>query len=83
LLGFGILINHRFISLFMDNTEKVKAFIDKKHKESGGSCGTYIPDISIETELEYDVLKPILKQLHNDKYFFLREGLNGKLIFKK
>lgn len=66
----------------MDDTQKVKEAIDGKHKSSGGSCGMYVPDLSKETELTYAVLRPILKQLYDEKYFILREGLNGKMIFK-
>lgn len=67
----------------MDDTQKVKEAIDEKHKSSGGSCGIYIPDLALETQLPYAVLNPILKQLYDEKYFRLREGLNGKMIFKK
>ncbi|MBC7845571.1 MAG: hypothetical protein H7Y10_03665 [Flavobacterium sp.] len=66
----------------MDNTEKVKQIIDQKHEKSNGSCGIYIPELSNETQLEYEALKPILKQLYEEKFFILREGLNGKMIFK-
>jgi len=67
----------------MDDTEKVKKAIDKKHADSNGSCGTSIPDMAFQTCLSHDELNPILKQLYADKYFVLRNGINGKMIFKK
>lgn len=67
----------------MDSTEKVKGIIDKKHKDSNGSCGISIPDMALQSRLSNKELNPILKQLYAEKYFILREGVNGKLIFKK
>lgn len=67
----------------MDNTEKVKGVIDKKHADSNGRCGIYIPDMAIESSLPYEVLNPILRSLYNEKYFILKQGINGKMIFKK
>lgn len=66
----------------MDNTEKVKSIIDKKHKESKGSCGIPIPNMAFEAGLLHEELNPILKKLYDDKYFILRNGINGKMIFK-
>lgn len=67
----------------MDHTEKVKSIIDKKNKDSNGSCGIAIPDMALQSQLSKEELNPILKQLYSEKYFILREGINGKLIFKK
>lgn len=66
----------------MDDTEKVKAIIDKKHSNSNGSCGILIPDMAIESNLSYAVLNPILRILYEEKYFVLKQGINGKMIFK-
>jgi len=66
----------------MENIEIVKKIIDQKHSKSNGSCGSYIPDIAAETKLPYDVLNPIFRKLYSDKYIVVREGINGKLIFK-
>jgi len=67
----------------MDHTEIVKGIIDKKNKDSNGSCGISIPDMALQSQLSNEELNPILKQLYSEKYFILREGINGKLIFKK
>jgi hypothetical protein len=66
----------------MADTEKVKAIIDKKHKDSNGSCGTYIPDMAFKTELTNGKLYPILRSLYDDKYITVKDGINGKMIFK-
>lgn len=67
----------------VDNVEKVRKIINKRHKESEGKCGLPIPELQIESEISNEALKPILRQLYDDKYIKVREGLNGKLIFKK
>lgn len=66
----------------MDDTERVKELIDKKHSNSNGSCGILIPDIAIDSNLSYEKLNPILRKLFNEKYFVLKQGINGKMIFK-
>lgn len=66
----------------MDNVEKVKDLIDKNYIKSEGKCGLPIPELQIESEIPNEALKVILRQLYDEKYFRLREGLNGKMIFK-
>jgi hypothetical protein len=67
----------------MDDVQKVKEVIDKKHALSNGSCGIRIPDIAFDTGFSYAVLNPILRKLYNEQYFVLKQGINGKMIFKK
>lgn len=67
----------------MGDVEKVKAIIDKNHTKSNGSCGLPIPELQIESDMDSQTLNGILRQLYNEKYFILRKGLNGKLIFKR
>jgi hypothetical protein len=67
----------------MDETERVKEIIDKKHSSSNGSCGILIPDLTIQSGLSYAALNPILRVLYDEKYFVLKQGINGKMIFKK
>lgn len=49
---------------------------------SGGTCGLSIPDLQIQSEIPHDELKLILRELYDGKYFKVREGINGKLVFK-
>ncbi|MFH6944632.1 hypothetical protein [Flavobacterium sp. FlaQc-50] len=67
----------------VDNVEKVRSIVDKKHISSEGRCGLPIPDLQIESNISNEDLKVILRKLYDDKYIKVREGLNGKLIFKK
>lgn len=67
----------------MDYTQTVKEAIDNKHKSSNGSCGTTIPDLAISTGIQYDELYPVLRTLYDQKYFVMRNGINGKMIFKR
>jgi hypothetical protein len=66
----------------MDEIEVVKQIINEKHINSNGSCGICIPDIAFETSFSYEILNPILRKLYQEKYFVLKKGINGKLIFK-
>ena len=63
--------------------EVVKEIITKNHKETNGSCGIYIAAIQQQTKFPMTKLNQILRELYDQKFFKLREGLNGKLIFKK
>lgn len=63
--------------------EVVKEIISKNHKETNGSCGIYIAAIQQQSKIPMNKLNPILRKLYEEKYFNLREGLNGKLIFKR
>lgn len=67
----------------MDNLEKVKEIIDQYHIQTEGMCGMPMPDIQKESELTLDELKSVLRQLYDKKLIKVREGVNGKLIFKK
>ncbi|TDD77116.1 hypothetical protein [Flavobacterium caseinilyticum] len=67
----------------MDHTKTVKEAIDIKHKSSNGSCGTLIPDLAISTGIPYEELYPVLRVLYDQKYFVMKQGINGKMIFKR
>jgi len=82
LLSDNIYTNDRNGIFNMDNTERIKEIIDKKHSNSNGSCGILIPDMAIESNLSYEFLNPILRILYEEKYFVLKQGINGKMIFK-
>lgn len=63
--------------------EEIKLLIDNYHSKTEGRCGLTIPDIQKSSGLENEELKNILRKLYNEKYIKVREGLNGKLIFKR
>lgn len=67
----------------MDLKEKVKHIVDENHTITDGMCGITIPYIQKKAESTHEELKLILRQLYDEKYIRVREGLNGKLIFKK
>lgn len=66
----------------VDDVEVVKKIIEKNNKDTNGSCGVYIAAIQQQTNFPMEKLNKILRELYNQKFFKLREGLNGKLIFK-
>jgi len=63
--------------------DQIKSEIDKKFKESRGNCGIYFADLCIKINIDFEHIRPFLEQLYKEKYFIIREGLNGKMIFKK
>ena len=67
----------------MDHTQKVKQLIDQKHQSSNGSCGILIPELAISIGVDHQTLNLILRELYAEKYFILKKGINGRMIFKK
>lgn len=67
----------------MEHLEKIKEIINVMNVSSEGKCGLYIPDLQKKSGLENDALKVILRELYIQKYITVKEGLNGKLIFKR
>ena len=67
----------------MDNKQLVQDYIDKKHVRSNGSCGTLVVSLLCDLVLEHKELLPVLKELYAEKKIITREGINGKMIFKK
>ncbi len=63
--------------------EKVFQLIKDYHDKTNGKCGLLIVTIQNELKTDYETLRNILKKLHADKKIKVREGINGKLIFKK
>lgn len=66
----------------MTQTDKIKELITQKHQSSSGRCGLYIVDLQNELKLTDEELKPLLRQLYYEKFFIVREGLNGNLLCK-
>ena len=66
----------------MTQTDKIKELITQKHQSSSGRCGLYIVDLQNELKLTDEELKPLLRELYDEKFFIIREGLNGKLLCK-
>lgn len=63
--------------------EKVEKYIFESHKKTNGRCGLSIPSIALELNICHDDLMKELIALYSQKKITTREGINGKLIFKK
>ena len=57
--------------------------VEEKHINTNGMCGISIPKIMISLNKEAKVVKESLLKLWKEKKIIIREGVNGKLIFKK
>lgn len=62
-------------------TEQVKSLILSHQKLTNRKSGLSIVTIKETLNIPLDELKPILKQLHNEGLFEVREGVNEQLIF--
>lgn len=62
-------------------TQKVKEIIKKSHDVTGGACGISPIVVTAAAGTDWKTLEPVLKQLHEEKYFKVRKGINGKLYF--
>jgi hypothetical protein len=61
--------------------ENVKKIIIDRHKSSNGNCGISVLSIAFSLDIQFAELKPILNLLHQEDFFKVRNGINGKLIF--
>lgn len=66
----------------MDLRDKVIEFIETKSKASGNHSGLLLPVICSTLEVGSSELKPILNALYKEGFIQVRDGINGKLIFK-
>ena len=64
----------------MENLDKVKHLIQQKSDSSKGKCGLYLVDLQNKMKLPEQELKTILRTLYDEKFFVLREGLNGRML---
>lgn len=62
--------------------QQIIDFVNKKHEESGGSCGTYLVELKNQLQISYDDLKKILSEMHKEKKIRVRKGINGFMIMK-
>lgn len=67
----------------MSIIDQIKNEIEHKHKSSNGKCGLYIVELCDKIELDYNTIRPHLESLYKEKFFTVKEGINGKLLFKK
>lgn len=56
--------------------------IEENHIRTNGMCGTSIPQVMILLNKEASAIKESLLKLWKEKKVIIREGINGKLIFK-
>lgn len=61
--------------------QAVKDCIKKAYEVTGGSCGITAVVIIASTGIAWKELQPILLQLHTEKYFKVKKGINGRLYF--
>lgn len=57
--------------------------INKHHENTDGHCGLSVVKLSAISGLEIGEVKKKLNQLWEEKKIKVRDGINGKLIFKK
>lgn len=65
----------------MQIEDTVKSYILTRQSKTQMKSGLRIVDIKNDLNIPYEELKPILRQLHNEGLFKVREGVNEHLIF--
>lgn len=65
----------------MQVSDTVKSYILTHQSKTQRKSGLRITDIKNDLNIPYNELKPILRQLHNEGLFKVREGVNEQLIF--
>lgn len=56
--------------------------IDEHYSKTNGMCGLLIATLRYNLNVPYSELKPILTELYKEKFFHIRTGINGQMIFK-
>lgn len=55
--------------------------IQEYHDQTGGSCGITTIQLAVKTGVSISSIKPLLRELHEQKKIKVREGINSNLIF--
>lgn len=56
--------------------------IEERSDSTHNHCGLYFPEISKKLKIKDIELKSILNELYTEGFIKVRDGINGKLIFK-
>jgi hypothetical protein len=62
---------------------KILQIVNKKHRASKGSCGTYFKDFIKELQIPLTEFEQIISEMYNNDEIQIREGINGFLVMKK
>lgn len=65
----------------MDLHDAIKLAIIGHRHQRGPDCGLSIIALQQELDVPFASMKPVLRELYDDGFFTVREGLNDKLIF--
>lgn len=66
------------LALKIDAMEAIK----DHHSKTNVMCGLLIATLRYNLNVPYQELKPILTELYKEKFFHIRPGINGQMIFK-
>jgi len=61
--------------------DELKHIFKVAHDLTNGKCGITMINIMDATGEDWKKLEPHLRQLHQEKYFRVRKGINGNLYF--
>lgn len=64
-----------------ESQEKIMAAIESYHNKTEGKCGLSFVNLILETGYGFEEIKPMLTELHKNKMFHVRKGINDKLFF--
>ena len=59
--------------------EEILSAVMLQHKQSGGSCGTYLKDLSQDLGISLNELKEILKEING---ISIRPSIHGEMVMK-
>lgn len=61
---------------------KILELVEKKHRSSGGSCGTYFVEFLIHFKVSADEFEKIASEMYNNEQIDIRMGINGFMIMQ-
>jgi len=62
---------------------QLKSLITAKQTSNDNKSGTSITQLMTELNLTTEEINPLLKQLYDEKFIRVRQGVNSKLLFLK
>lgn len=65
----------------MEPHDSIKLAIIGHRRLRGPHCGLSVISLQQELDVPFETLRPALRDLYNEGFFTVREGLNDKLIF--
>ncbi len=67
----------------MTHNNQILQYLEKRHLDTNGSCGSSIVKISEDLDLSVTIVRTALLELYQENKISSKQGINGKVMFEK